>query len=247
MITLEQLLWAGLTRSGITRRVQAGRLHRLYRGVYAVGHLDLSREGRWLAAVLACGPGAVLSHESAAHLWSMSPTSPSLIHVTVPNRNGRKRRPGIRIHYRDGLEPSDVTRKRNIPVTSPARTRRDLGWDASPTRSGIERRFLRLLRDHGIPKPETNVPIGPYTVDYLWRDLALVVELDSYAYHSDRPTFTSDRKRDRYLATRGLEVHRFSDDELDESPGDLVHSLQALLEARRARRSSPLDPHPADP
>ncbi len=113
---------------------------------------------------------------------------------------------------------------------APAET--SAGTPPRPAR-GIERRFLRLLLDHGIPKPETNVPIGPYTVDYLWRDLALVVELDSYAYHSDRPTFTSDRKRDRYLAMRGLEVHRFSDDELDESPVDLVHSLQALLEARR--------------
>jgi very-short-patch-repair endonuclease len=233
VITLEQLLWAGLSRSGITRRVQAARLHRLHRGVYAVGHTDLSRDGRWLAAVLACGDGAVLSHVSAAHLWSMSPTSPSLIHVTVPSRNGRRRRQGIRLHYRDGLVPSNVTRRKNIPVTTRSRTRRDLGWDASPTRSGIERQFLGLLKKHGIPKPETNVPIGPHTVDYFWRDRSLVVELDSYAYHSDRPTFTSDRARDRYLKARGLDVHRYTDDELDESPDAVVSSLLALLQERR--------------
>ena len=167
IITFAQLAWIGLKPDAITRRVRAGRLHRLYRGIYAVGHADLSREGRWLAAVRACGDGAVLSHGSAAHLWGMSPKEPSLVHVTVPSRNGRNRRQGIRLHYRDGLPARDVTVRWGIPVTSPARTRRDLGWDAAPTRSGLERRFLSLLRENGLPKPETNVTIGPYTVDFL--------------------------------------------------------------------------------
>ena len=55
-MAIGQLLWAGLSRSGIKRWAAAGRLHRLYRGVYAVGHTNLSREGQWIAAVLACGP-----------------------------------------------------------------------------------------------------------------------------------------------------------------------------------------------
>src|SRR5688572_17062139 len=93
-----QLSWAGLSPAGITRRVKAGRLHRIYRGVYAVGHTDLSREGGWLAAVLACGEGAVLSHESAAHVWGLSPRIPDVSHVTVPSRNGRRKRPGVRLH-----------------------------------------------------------------------------------------------------------------------------------------------------
>ena len=237
VISFAQLIFAGLKPDAITRRVKAGRLHRLYRGVYAVGHTDLSREGRWMAAVLACGERAVLSHKSAAHLWSMSPTSPSLIHVTVPGRGGRKNRRGIVVHRTTTLGPRDTTSRHNIPVTTPTRTRRDLGWDTAPTRSGLERRFLRLIREHGIPKPETNIKIGPHTVDFLWRAEALVVELDSYAYHSDRPTFTADRARDRYLKTRGLDVHRFTDDELSESPDAVVGSLLALL--RRAACAEP--------
>ncbi len=71
VITFEQLLKAGLSQSGISRRVKAGRLHRIHKGVYAVGHRGLSREGWWMAAVLACGQGAVLSHSSAAALWGM--------------------------------------------------------------------------------------------------------------------------------------------------------------------------------
>lgn len=66
MIRYEQLIWAGLTPAAISRRVKAEHLHRLYKGVYAVGHRNLGREGRWIAAVFACDEGAVLSHESAA-------------------------------------------------------------------------------------------------------------------------------------------------------------------------------------
>jgi predicted transcriptional regulator of viral defense system len=73
LITLTQLIQAGIRRSALSRRVGAGRLHRIHRGVYAVGHPGLSREGRWMAAVLACGDGAALSHRSAAELWDLLP------------------------------------------------------------------------------------------------------------------------------------------------------------------------------
>src|SRR5207247_11204601 len=68
VVTVGQLRAAGLDRNAVGRRLAAGRLHRVYRGVYAVGHAGLSDEGRWTAAVLACGEGAVLSHRSAAEL-----------------------------------------------------------------------------------------------------------------------------------------------------------------------------------
>jgi predicted transcriptional regulator of viral defense system len=125
VITFEQLLAAGLSPAGITRRVQAGRLHRIHKGVYAVGHRGLSREGWWMAAVLACGAGAVLSHTSAAVLWGMRDRRNGPIHVTVPSSGGRARRSGLRIH-RSPLLPSETTVRSRIPVTRPDRTLSDL-------------------------------------------------------------------------------------------------------------------------
>src|ERR1700712_1223549 len=71
LVTRAQLRKAGLSDTGVARELQRGRVHRIYRGVYAVGHTGLSREGRWMAAVLACGGDAVLSHRSAAELWRL--------------------------------------------------------------------------------------------------------------------------------------------------------------------------------
>jgi very-short-patch-repair endonuclease len=237
VVNRKQLSWAGLSPKAISRRVQAGRLHRLYRGVYAVGHTNLSREGRWLAAVFACGEGAVLSHENAAHLLGISPTSPSTIHVTVPATSGRTKRRGIRLHYSTTLTPADTTQRHNIPVTTHARTLADLGYGTERTRSDLERLFLRICREHGIPKPEVNVKIGSYTVDFLWRQAGLVVEVDGYRYHSDRATFRSDRARDRELGRRGLEVLRFADEEVGEEPDAVADSVLTGLRAAAMRGS----------
>src|SRR5215207_583671 len=83
VVSRAQLSMLGFDRGAIDRRVQSARLHRLYRGVYAVGHTVLTRDGRWLAAVLASGDGAVLSHRSAAELWGLYPTAAARIDVTV--------------------------------------------------------------------------------------------------------------------------------------------------------------------
>lgn len=182
-----------------------------------------------MAAVLACGPDAALSHESSAHLWGRSPTSPQWAHVTVPGQGGRARRKGIVLHRSSTLRPSDVTRRHNIPVTTLARTARDLRWDTPKARSDLERKFFRLLRSHELPLPEVNQYIGPYEIDFLWRAERLAVELDSYAYHADRATFVSDRARDRYLITRGFTPMRFADTELDESPMTIVDELSRGL------------------
>src|SRR4051794_34073891 len=74
----------GYSRRSVSRAAAAGRLHRVHRGVYAVGHSHLTEQGRCLAAVLACGPGAVLSHDSAAWLWGISKRSPAPFAVTTP-------------------------------------------------------------------------------------------------------------------------------------------------------------------
>ena len=108
----------------VQHRVATGRLIVMYRGVYAVGHRRLTLEGRWLAAVKACGPGAVLSHRDAAALWDLLPAVRAAIHVTV-GPGGRAKRPGLILH-RSRLEPELVTVRNGIPVTSPSRTLADL-------------------------------------------------------------------------------------------------------------------------
>ena len=131
VITFLQLLRAGLDRHAIRRRVNNGRLYRLYHGVYAVGHTGLSDRGRMLAAVLACGEGAALSHFHAASLCDVSRFPlPSLIDVVVP----RQRRPGkpIRAHESRTLRREDVTTRHNIPVTRIPRTLIDLADVLTP-------------------------------------------------------------------------------------------------------------------
>jgi very-short-patch-repair endonuclease len=116
-----QLLVMGLTKTQIDHRIKARRLHAVHRGVYAVGHRALTQEGRWMAAVLAAGSGAALSHATAAAAWDLRPGS-GVIDVSIPTRAGRERRPGVRIHRSGTLRPDDVTTLRGIPVTTPART-----------------------------------------------------------------------------------------------------------------------------
>ena len=131
LITRTQLLDLGVGAQGIVDRVRTGRLHRIHRGVYSVGHRVLRREAYWLAAVLACGPGAVLSHRSAAALWEIAADSATAVDVTVPSQNGRRRRPGIRIHRSGRLSPAEVTVHLGIPVTTVARTLLDYADVAS--------------------------------------------------------------------------------------------------------------------
>jgi hypothetical protein len=119
-----QLLDLGMTPAAIDHRVAIGRLHRLHHGVYAVGRPSLSREGRWLAAALACGESAVLSDESGGCIWGFRDSETRGIEVTVPAEVYR-RRPGIVVHRRT-LAPDDVTEHRGLPVTTPQRTIADL-------------------------------------------------------------------------------------------------------------------------
>jgi very-short-patch-repair endonuclease len=116
----------GLTPKAVAHRIRAGRLHPLRRGVYAVGRPEVGRHGRWMAAVLSCGPTALLSHRSAAVLWGL--TSPSLeaeIEVVVP-RTAVRRRSGIRVHRRADLGPEHRREITGIPLTDPISTLVDL-------------------------------------------------------------------------------------------------------------------------
>jgi very-short-patch-repair endonuclease len=254
IITSTQLIAAGITTSGVSRRVAAGRLVRIHRGVYAVGHGGLSREGRWMAAVKSCGDAAVLSHRSAAALWGMSSSVPSLTDVMVPGYGGRKRRRGISLHRSATLLPSHCTLRKGIPVTTPARTLDDLrrvaprrefaaalreaeyrrlpiGDQFQPdgTRTDLEARFLAICRRHRLPKPDVNVAIGPYTVDFLWREARVVVEVDGWGAHRSRSAFEADRARDVSLMRWGYTVVRFTWRQLVADARGVAQTVRALL------------------
>jgi very-short-patch-repair endonuclease len=125
VIARAQLAALGLGAGAIDHRLRSGRLHRLHRGVYAVGHAVLVPLAAEMAAVLACGPDTVLSHQSAAALWRLRPHEPGEVHVTVP-RSGAQSRPGLRVHRTRSLDAKDVRLRLGIPVTSPPRTIIDL-------------------------------------------------------------------------------------------------------------------------
>ena len=97
VVSRAQLLELGLSSDAIVHRVATARLHPVARGIYAVGRPELSRHGRWLSAVLSCGPTAVLSHRSASALWGIRPSQSAEIDVTVSTRV-RRRRPGVVVH-----------------------------------------------------------------------------------------------------------------------------------------------------
>jgi very-short-patch-repair endonuclease len=127
VVSRRQLLEAGLSRKSVGNRVRSGHLVRLHRGVYAVGHARLRREGVWLAAVLAAGPEAVLSHRDAAGLHGLRPANHAQVDVTTTDRGrGRGGDPGIRIHRTRSLDAEDATTVHGIPVTTVARTLVDL-------------------------------------------------------------------------------------------------------------------------
>lgn len=146
VLSRAQLLAAGLSDREVEGRVARGALRIVHRGVYAVSGHPITREGRWLAAVLACREGA-LSHWDAAQLWKILPArTSSYIHVTVaPGTRGRQR-PGIRVH-RAPIE-AETTRHKAIPVTTPARTLFDLAALLPPRRlerALDEAKYLHLL------------------------------------------------------------------------------------------------------
>lgn len=236
------------------RRVEAGRLHRLHQGVYAVGHARPPQEGLWMAAALACGEGAVVSHRSAAALWGLLRRDSGLIEITVPSHAGKRRRDGIRLHRSRTLTPATTTGRRGIPVTKPARTIADLrdsvsekerrrairqanvlglplgpGVERDRTRSDLELDFLALCKSHDIPVPEVNVKIDGIEADFLWRNANLIVETDGYIYHRGEVAFQDDRDRNLQFRLRGYEVLRLSGEQVADEPIAVATALKQRL------------------
>jgi hypothetical protein len=254
VVTYKQLVAAGIDKSGVERRVHTGRLLRLHRGVYAVGHRALSWRGRWLAAVLAVGDGAVLSHGSAAALWQYLRPIQGPIHVTVPSDGGRRSRRGLRIHRSRTLTPRDVTRRHGIAVTTPARTIEDVRGTVEPylfrralrqaelaghrvphlnavkrSRSDLELLFLALCDDHDLPRPLVNHRVHGHRVDFFWPDQRLAVETDSWDYHRGSVAFEDDHDRDLELRARRIATRRYTGDQLEAASGAVAADLREAL------------------
>ena len=265
----------GVTRDQQRYRARRGRLHRLYPGVYAVGHMLLTPRGRWRAAVLACGPEAVLSHRSAAAFWGIRQTGRRDIDVTTPRRS-REGHAGIDLHRVRSLDPRDATVVDHIRITTVARTLVDLadvlddtalekaineseigrlldvgaitdavgrangrrrarrlldllGDPAPPLQSELERRFFELCRTAGVPLPQTQVPIGPYVVDFFWPEHRVVVETDGARVHNTRRAFERDRIKAADLAVLGLTLVPVTWRRMMREPTKVEQTLRALL------------------
>jgi very-short-patch-repair endonuclease len=236
-----------------------------------------------MAAVLASGPGAVLSHTSAAALWGIRPEPSALIEVAVPVASGR-RCPGVRIHRRESLSLSDVTRHKGIPVTNLVLTLIDLAssldlalleravneadrldlidpsalraaLDAYAGRPGVarlrelldrrtfrltdsdlERLFLLLVAQAGLPLPLTRQRLNGFRVDFFWPDLRLVVETDGLRYHRTPAQQARDHARDQAHLAAGFTPLRFTHAQVRYEAEHVRSTLRAV--ARRLEAES---------
>jgi hypothetical protein len=251
LATIEQLLRCGLSKDGVSRRVMAGRLFPIHRGVYAVGHPGLTNHGRWKAATLAI-PNSVLSHRSAAELWRLLRPQGGHPQITVPYPASPTPRRAIRITRSRTLASTRTTIRDGIPVTMPARTLIDLARVATPakvrratreaesrglplahdhvstrTDSDLEDDFFALCRRYDVP--EKGAPVARFRVDFLWRPERLIAETDGYIYHRGRQAFRDDRIRDVGLELLGFTVVRFDDSRIAEDPAGIARDLRSLL------------------
>ncbi len=273
VVARSQLLRVGIASRSIEHRISKGRLHPLWRGVYAVGRPEVTQKGRWMAAVLACGPTALLSHRSAAVLWGIAP-GPRAGPIEVV-ADVFRRRAGVRVHRRRDLGPEHRREMAAIPVTDPistlvdlascapdwqveraindadrldlvgpealrctvgglgprpgmARMRRLLGLDAL-TDTGLERAFLAIVRDAGLPLPETQIYVDGYRVDFYWPSLGLVVETDGWRHHRTSGEQSTDRRRDQAHMTSGLTAIRFGEDQVRYEPEYVRRTLAAVI------------------
>ena len=230
-----------------------------------------------MAAVLACGPGSLLSHRSGGTLLGIHPTATLAVDVSRPGHGG-KGRPGIQLHRVREFHPADEFVWRGIPVTSPERILLDLAevvslkqvrrafeeaqrlkmvdpesvracLDRNPgrhghapvrallgeahepqlTRSELERVLLEISREVGLLPPRMNAVVCGFEVDALWGEQKLVVELDSYAWHSDRAAFEQDRIRDATLQLEGYIVLRITHRRLKYETAAVVELIRRAL------------------
>jgi Protein of unknown function (DUF559) len=151
IVARRQLLGLGFNSAEIEHRISRGRLHVVMRGVYAVGWPQLTAKRRWMAAVLACGEGAALSHQSAAALWGIGWERRGRIDISV-RRRSELERPGLRVRARAKLDAARIVAKDEIPVTEVVQTLIDLATELPPR--GVER-AVNEADKHDLVDPET--------------------------------------------------------------------------------------------
>jgi very-short-patch-repair endonuclease len=161
LIKREQLLALGVGRDVIDRALARGRLHSRHRSIYSmVPFPALPPLASELAAILACGDSALLSHQSAAATWGLRPSFNGDVHVTVIGEETGRHRPGIRVHRVSGLDPRDIRRFQDIPITSPARALLEVAPDLT------ERELERALDEALIKRLVSHAAIAAVASSY---------------------------------------------------------------------------------
>jgi hypothetical protein len=229
---------------------------RVARGVYLFG--EFTEMTGYMAAALSLGPKAVVGHRSALGALGLRPHEPGDIHICVPHDGNRARRKRIEVHRRRAMDigevqgipvtsPSQTLRdvelaphelyraleeaeKRKYALTIPAsavvRLKREvMGY----TRSDAEARFLLLCHAHGFPLPLVNLYLNGIETDFHWPHERLVVEVDGWEFHKERPQFEEDRRRGLVHIAGGYDVVRVSALQVEHTPELVVRSLSRYL------------------
>ena len=282
IVSTKRLRALGFGSGAVSRRVADGTWVRLHQGVYYIGSGAPTREGRWLAAVIAAGASSRLSHRSAAALHGFAVTGTSLVEVTVPHCR-KPRLKGVRVHRTRSLHPDDTALFDRIPATTAERTLVDLAevlpldalrraleraermrlidhaklrfvaqratgrrgaaalrelssYDPGPAaeaKEGLEVMFYELVTAAGLPPYNRNVTVAGEEVDAYWPEANLVVELQSYRWHTDRSAFERDHEKLARLKLAGVETLALTYRQVTQQPEWVVESLGSLLKPPR--------------
>ncbi len=259
VVSHSQLVRLGFSKSTVGRLQSAERLHRVHRGVYAVGHADLSSHGRCAAAILACGRGAVVSHASAGWLWGLFPLCPRQIDVIVP-RGGRSRAEivthritslvpdewGTMDRLEDAIEQAErhedldlnaidllLRRRMGERGTTALGAALEIYRDPAFKRSRAERLFLDLVLRAGLPRPAMNFFVAGHEIDAYWEAERFAVEVDGWGTHRTRTAFERDPLRQENLKLAGIDSIRLTARRIEREPQVVGKRLARLLFQRR--------------
>ena len=238
VVSTAQFLAAGLGEGAIRKRVLRGRLIRLHRGVYAVGHAQLTPTG-WAAHATptirvhrsrTLRPADITDHDGLP-VTTVARTLVDLATTLTPHRLERVVHRAEHLRLLDIRSLDEQLKRAHSRRTRPlqAAIERLSVREPDITRSELEERFLSLILNAGFPRPETNACVGAYEVDFLWPDHHLVVETDGAATHATLTAFEEDRRRDATLATLGFRVLRFTWRQVLYEPHSVLRALRRAL------------------